>query len=175
MRDILGREGGQLLVKLLRDIVNKKESPPKPQRIDGGSTIRPAPMIYLEDAQFDPQKLTAEQAHRRWRAIGHQRPTSTFVEVSSPAGTTKRAVQLHDLQMCPQESADAVHQRLPLDSGSVICMTNPQDTMALFIRCSDGSVLCVGKIKPEGKPVLHAQAFWNGVQGKNKAVRFTGH
>lgn len=34
--------------------------------------MRPAPMIELEDAHFDPQASTAEEVTRRWRAIGHQ-------------------------------------------------------------------------------------------------------
>jgi hypothetical protein len=89
MRDVLGREGGKLLVQVLRDMVNRREVgllflsvpeisihqtkiAPVPQKVDESSEIRPAPMIELGDAHFDPKSFTAEEVYRRWRAIGHQ-------------------------------------------------------------------------------------------------------
>jgi methionyl-tRNA formyltransferase len=64
---------------------------------------------------------------------------------------------------------------LPLSPGSVICARpSNEPTKSLFIRCEDGGVISVRDIKPEGKPILDARSFWNGVQGKHKEVRFVG-
>lgn len=91
----------------------------------------------------------------------------------SPGG--KRAVQLHDLQVYSQKPDDAVLGRLPMTPGAVVCArSNKDDPKALFIRCEGGGVVSVRNIKPEGKPILDAQSFWNGVHGKNKEVRFVG-
>lgn len=80
-------------------------------------------------------------------------------------------MQLHDLQPAASDSDIS----LPSSPGSVICGALSKDPTikALFIRCKDGSILAACKIKPEGKPVLDAQAFWNGVQGKGSNARFS--
>ncbi|KAJ2927014.1 hypothetical protein H1R20_g10096, partial [Candolleomyces eurysporus] len=174
MRDQLGIEGGKLLVELLRDFKNQKRISPQPQCV-GGSTLKIASMVRLEDAQFSPITWTAEEASRRWRAIAHQRPITAILQVSTEVPT--RAVQLHDLQVHMRQPDEAVEQRLASYPGAVICSaSNPGNASekALFIRCLGGSILSVRRIKPEGKPVLDAQAFWNGVR-KYKDIKFIGH
>lgn len=34
-----------------------------------------------------------------------------------------------------------------------------------MIRCAEGSVLNVGQVKPEGKRLMTAKDWWNGLQG----------
>ena len=34
-----------------------------------------------------------------------------------------------------------------------------------MIRCAEGSVLNVGQVKPEGKRLMSAKDWWNGLQG----------
>ena len=36
---------------------------------------------------------------------------------------------------------------------------------SLIIRCAEGSVLNVGQVKPEGKRLMTAKDWWNGLQG----------
>ena len=37
-------------------------------------------------------------------------------------------------------------------------------TNSLIIRCAEGSVLNVGQVKPEGKRLMTAKDWWNGLQ-----------
>ena len=37
-------------------------------------------------------------------------------------------------------------------------------TNSLVIRCAEGSVLNVGQVKPEGKRLMTAKDWWNGLQ-----------
>ncbi|KAJ2919043.1 hypothetical protein MD484_g1371, partial [Candolleomyces efflorescens] len=156
MRDQLGVEGGKLLVELLRDFKNQKQIYPQPQIVVQLHRRRKKPPGAggLSDIRYDSRNA---------------------VKVSTEAPT--RAVQLHDLQVYGRQPNAAVEQRLPSYPGAVICSAcdnGMPSEKALFIRCLDGSILSVRKIKPEGKPVLDAQAFWNGVR-KYKDVQFIGH
>jgi len=88
MRDLLGVEGGKLLVQLLRQFrdnspvcaghflpnsfADRAQVQPTPQAVDPSTPLRPAPAISYEDSIFDPLTSSAPEVCRRWRAIGHQ-------------------------------------------------------------------------------------------------------
>ncbi|KAH6918016.1 formyl transferase [Coprinopsis sp. MPI-PUGE-AT-0042] len=166
MRDTLAIEGGKLLVDVLRKMRDGSEGTPKPQldnEEDGAVVeLRPAPMITIEDAQVDPAKMTAKEIHVRWRAIGHQRPITTFRLMDDGE---HQLVQLHDLEVT---AADKDLSELPDAAGAAVLHKGQGRAKRIFLRCFDGSVLTVFKIKAAGKPLLSTAEYWNGLKVRTK-------
>lgn len=43
-----------------------------------------------------------------------------------------------------------------------------KSTNSLVVRCAEGSVLNVGQVKPEGKRLMTAKDWWNGLRDVQK-------
>jgi methionyl-tRNA formyltransferase len=50
---------------------------------------------------------------------------------------------------------------LPFQPGAAIFN---KYTNSLVVRCAEGSVLNVGQVKPEGKRLMTAKDWWNGLR-----------
>ncbi|KAK7680183.1 hypothetical protein QCA50_016692 [Cerrena zonata] len=150
LRDVLGHEGGRLLVNTLRGILCGK-AVPCPQTSD--PTAPRAPLITSADAIVDFRTMTATQIIRRHRAISHQKPLHVYLR-------NGRTLQLHSLSI-----ADASHisaHVLPqlYEPGTAFYDSYHR---SLLVRCSDKSILKVEKVKQQDRALLAAKEWWNGV------------
>ncbi|KAF5311162.1 hypothetical protein D9619_007829 [Psilocybe cf. subviscida] len=147
LRDKLAREGGDLLVSVLRDMLKGKATS-LPQ-VSAGSAPK-APFIRAEDTYVDFTAMSADHIFSRFRALSHQKPLFTYTPNGKP-------LHLNDMVVVsPQEA-----QRLSPTPGQ---STFSKAADMLLIRCAGGSVLGVTKVKPEGKADRPAGEFWNGVR-----------
>ncbi|KAJ3777733.1 formyl transferase [Lentinula raphanica] len=145
LRDRLAVEGGQLLVSVLRDMMNGK-AVSTPQR---ETNISYAPTISFKDATLDFTTMTAAKIVQTYQAIGHQRPLTVYLP-------TIKTLQIH---------SPAVHTSPPPYTPTVpgkACYSRPDK--AILIRCADNSVLSVLKVKQEGRALLDAREWWSGAK-----------
>ncbi|KAL9710241.1 Methionyl-tRNA formyltransferase [Leucoagaricus gongylophorus] len=155
LREILAKDGGKLLVNVLRDIAQgTAKAIPQPEKIDEPH----APMITQADWTIDFSQLTAEEIVWRHRAISHQRNLT----VSIPTNPIK-TVQMVTLTASTDPS---LSQRLPATPGAA-CL---HQTHGLLIRCRDGTVVEVTKLKQEGKRETGAKDWWNGMKGMGLVI-----
>ncbi|OAX41625.1 Formyltransferase [Rhizopogon vinicolor AM-OR11-026] len=144
----LARTGGDLLVKVLRDmLLGKARSAPQCLL---SSTTPHAPAISASDAQVDFTSQTASDVVRLSRAISHQRPPMTTM----PNG---RTLQLHDV------SVSGRHDDLgPTGPGWAVYSPH---TRTVLVSCADGEWLGVLRLKTQDRTLLAAKEWWNGVKG----------
>ncbi|KAF9043563.1 Formyltransferase [Hymenopellis radicata] len=145
LREALALQGGKLLVQTLRDMqagkVNSVEQ-------SGNSTS--APVITFEDSLLDFKTMTAESILRRLWAIAHQRPLTARTRDNS-------TIQLHDIS-------------IP-DTPLLLELTRPgmaywhRPTNQIFIRCAEDTIIAVGYLKADGRALIAAGEWWNGVRG----------
>ncbi|KXN84403.1 Methionyl-tRNA formyltransferase [Leucoagaricus sp. SymC.cos] len=155
MREILAKDGGRLLVNVLRDMMEgTAHAIPQPTETDEPH----APMISQADWTIDFSQLTAEEIIWRHRAISHQRNLT----VSIPTDPIK-TVQLIALSASPDPN---LSMGLPQTPGSA-CL---HKSRGLLIRCKEGTVLEVTRLKQEGKKEMGAKDWWNGVKGMGIVV-----
>ncbi|KAJ3560442.1 hypothetical protein NP233_g10838 [Leucocoprinus birnbaumii] len=149
LREMLAKDGGRLLVNVLRDMAEgTAKAIPQP-----AETQEPhAPMISQADWTIDFSLLTAEEVIWRHRAISHQRNLT----VSIPTDPI-RTVQLIAVAASTDPS---LSQRLPTTPGAA----SFHKTRGLLVRCKDGTILEVTKLKQEGKKEMDAKDWWNGVK-----------
>ncbi|KAK0494647.1 formyl transferase [Armillaria luteobubalina] len=139
LQDMSALHGGKLLVSILRDMMagTAKAIP------QVGEASR-APLITYDDSIVDFTTMTAESIARRYRALGHQRPITVYA-----------------LDGCT----------IQLDSPSV--EPNPpsfvrdEPGVTILVRCVDGSVLSIPRMKPEGSRWGSGKDWWNGVKSMN--------
>ncbi|KAF8805203.1 Formyltransferase [Phlegmacium glaucopus] len=146
LRKLLAIEGGKLLVLVLRDMIHDKIAP-VPQTSAEGHPF--APMISTDDALVNFFTMSAGTISRRHRAFSHQKPLFTHLP-------TSQCLQLHDLTTTTATSAN-----LPFQPGAA--MFN-KSTDSLVVRCAEGSLLNVSQVKPEGKRLMTAKDWWNGLR-----------
>ncbi|TFK26147.1 hypothetical protein FA15DRAFT_667825 [Coprinopsis marcescibilis] len=201
MRDLLAVEGGRLLVDVLRNFKHGIECRAVSQiTLDDHITIRAAPMIGLEDGLVDPAEMTAEDICRKWRAIGHQRPIHTVMANSGKPVQLHQVAVLSDQLSDIDQSLSLVPGSVICKAIDMVTFTQQQankhgnnrdsrtnfstadevtsnkqsksrSARCLFVRCKGNEILVVPRIKPEGKPVLPAGDFWNGLKG-GESIRF---
>ncbi|TFK46837.1 Formyltransferase [Heliocybe sulcata] len=145
--DALGREGGQLLVKVLRDKLAGKAVQVPQESAGLAETVSHAPMITLEDAIIDFSTMSAEDIERRHRAISHQKPLTTYLP-------TSKTLQLHFPSVYPSEAP-----LLPPEPGAAVYHAI---TRSLLIRCAGDTVLSVPKVKQQDRAMLDAKDWWSG-------------
>jgi methionyl-tRNA formyltransferase len=145
---LLAIEGGKLLVSVLRDMISDKIAPITQTSVEG---LPFAPMISSKDALVNFFTMSADTISRRHRAFSHQKPLLTHLP-------TSQSLQLHDVTT---RTTTSTSSKLPFQPGAAIFnnLTN-----SLMIRCAEGSVLNVGQVKPEGKRLMTAKDWWNGLQ-----------
>jgi|SRR6266404_2957117 len=152
LRDILAQEGGELLVSVLRFMLNGTETrtPQSPLT----PTTPHAPFITPADSQPDFAHETAEHIVRRHLALAHHKPLTTYL----PSAT--RTVQIHDLSVFPHGVGDpkTVVGSLP---GSA---RYHRPLRSVLVRCAQETVLQVPMLKSEFKSLMQASSWWDGVQ-----------
>ncbi|KAL0959712.1 hypothetical protein HGRIS_011405 [Hohenbuehelia grisea] len=161
LRDSSAREGGKLLVQVLRDmLVGRAQA--VPQVIVPEAEMPKAPAITAEDAMIDFNSMSATGIVRRYRAIAHQRPLLAYL-------FNGKAVQLHSPSIYP----DLPDRLLGLPPSHVVYDST---SAALLIRCADDSVLATPMVKQENKALMSALEWWNGVKGlglvRDGSIRF---
>ncbi|KZT01238.1 Formyltransferase [Laetiporus sulphureus 93-53] len=149
MRDILSREGGRLLVSVLRDTLAGKATS-TPQLSDPSASRAPA--ITAEDSAIDFTTMSAEHIVRRYRAISHQKPLIAQLKI-------KKNLQLHSPSICAEVSGEI---KASLMSPGLA--TYDPRTQSLIIRCADDSFLAVPQVKQQDRSLLKAKEWWNGVR-----------
>ncbi|CCL98212.1 uncharacterized protein FIBRA_00206 [Fibroporia radiculosa] len=149
LRDILGREGGDLLVSALRDILAGKATL-MPQTTDAAA--RRAPVITSNDAIVNFTTMTAEDIVRRYRAISHQKPIIAYLK-------TNRSLQLHSPSVLT-DSMQAVDDILTAPGTAIY----HSPSASLLIRCASNSILSVPQVKQQDRSMLKAKDWWNGVR-----------
>ncbi|KAF8155779.1 formyl transferase [Crassisporium funariophilum] len=146
LRDVLGMKGGRLLVSVLREMIEGKATPQPQPPADG---LPFGPMISTGDALIEFSTMSAETITRRYRALSHQKPLFTHL-------STAQTLQLHDLS-----PANTPTPALGYQPGSTIFS---KATNSLLIRCAQDSVLSVLRVKPEGRRLMAARDWWNGLR-----------
>ncbi|KAF8955349.1 formyl transferase [Flammula alnicola] len=155
LRDELAPAGGQLLVSVLRDMLNGKAIA-QPQVI--AANAPGAPFITSKDTEVDFSSMTAEEIYRRFRALNHQKPLFTYTPDGKP---------LHLCELNIVNSTNLEPESLSTDPGwATFTKTNGM----LLVRCAGDSVLGVTKVKPWGKPDRFAGEFWNGLRDVKKGA-----
>ncbi|KAK0459926.1 formyl transferase, partial [Armillaria novae-zelandiae] len=147
LQDMSALHGGKLLVSILRDMMagTAKAMP------QVGETSH-APLITYDDSVVDFTTMSAESIARRHRAIGHQRPITIYaldgctIQLGSP-------------------SVEANPPSFVRDEPGVSCLYRSKS--AILVRCVDGSVLSIPKMKPEGSRWGTGKDWWNGVKSMN--------
>jgi len=109
-----------------------------------------APIITAGDSAINFVAMSAEVISRRHRAISHQRPLITCI-------STGKTVQLHS--PAPLDIEVSSLSKIP---GTAMYH---KPSRSLIIRCADDSVLSVPLMKQEGKALVEAKDWWNGVKG----------
>jgi len=146
LRDAAGREGGQLLVTVLRDMLAGKATQVPQTSLGLAESVSHAPMITLEDAIVD-FSMSAADIMRRHRAISHQKTLTTFLP-------TSKTLQLHTPFVYTSDASS-----LPRVLGAAIY---DGETGSLLIRCAGDTVLSVPKVKQQDRAMLDAKNWWNG-------------
>ncbi|KAF8652409.1 hypothetical protein AX16_004437 [Volvariella volvacea WC 439] len=149
LRDELAKEGGKVLVDVLKSMLNGTVTQ---VQIVSSEPVPHAPMISSTDSSIWFASQTAELIVTRHRAISHQRPlTAQIVQ-------NYKAVQLHS----PSVHTETPPSVLSATPGSAIYY---KPTSSLLIRCAEDTVLSVPLLKSEGKALLCAKDWWNGASG----------
>jgi len=163
LRDQLGVFGGQLLVKVMRDMMAGRAN----AVAQAGDRSAPrAPFITAEDSLVDFQRMTAEYIVRLHAAVAHQK--SIFAYLSNG-----RTLQLHQITQYLRDGDLAGSIRFP-----GMAFYHPP-TSALLVRCANETLLQVGQVKQQDRRLLAAKEWWNGVglelrvAGSDSAVLLT--
>jgi len=149
LRDTLAREGGNLLVSVLRDMLLGKATS-VPQELD--PTAPCAPLITAGDAEVDFVTMSAEDIVRRHNALSHQKPITTYLK-------TRRTLQLHS----PSVYTTSVPEAEDLLPAPGTAMYHPPAS-SLLIRCARDTILAVPQVKQQDRSLLQAKQWSNGVR-----------
>ncbi|EPQ52095.1 Formyltransferase [Gloeophyllum trabeum ATCC 11539] len=139
LRDTLARQGGDLLVSVLRDMLSGTAVARPQPLLTSDSGIPRAPMITLEDAIVDFTTMTAQGV----------KPLTTYLPNS-------KTLQLHALSIHPPPQ---VPSTLPSEAGAAIYDSHSR---SILIRCAGDTVLSTGKVKQQDRVMLDAKEWWNG-------------
>ncbi|KAM6503289.1 Formyl transferase [Amanita muscaria] len=150
LRNELGIEGGKLLVSVLRDMIAGRASLADQPSSHSASH---AHIITSRDSVIDFESMTAEVIVRRHRAFSHQVSLPLVAHLE-----TGKSIQLHDLAVHPLFASEY----LLFAPGAA---RYDEQAGSLLIRCADDTVLSVSRVKQEGKALVNAKDWWNGVKG----------
>jgi len=162
LRNELGPAGGKVLVSVLRDMMNGKlvglaQAP--------ADNVPRASLITASDTLVDFMTMRSDDIYRRFRALNHQKPLVAHTPDGKP-------IHLRDIRVV--DPAPFNRGSLSPDPG---WGTLNKVGGLIAVRCAEGTVLGVAKVKPEGKPDRWANQFWHGlrgVKGHAKQVFFGG-
>ncbi|EIN08600.1 Formyltransferase [Punctularia strigosozonata HHB-11173 SS5] len=157
-RDLLAREGGALLVSVLRDMLADRAT-----AVPQSSLIPRAPAITAADAAVDFRTMSASDIVRIHDAISHQKPLTTHIHI---ADSHPRTLQLHDPATLPLFPSPTHQDRLPPTAPPPppgTALYAPHDRR-LAIACARGTVLGVSALKPQDRALVSAKDWWNGLR-----------
>ncbi|KDR76914.1 hypothetical protein GALMADRAFT_246034 [Galerina marginata CBS 339.88] len=158
LRDELAIAGGKLLVSLLREVLRgTAKSVSQPVSVNDPPR---APFITAKDALVDFPTMTADDIHRHFRAISHQKPLFTYAPDGKPLQLLSTCV------VPPTVSVSPIPGALP---GQTTLSKSKPNSM-LLIRCAENTILGVSTVRPEGKAARAAGEYWRGL----KAVKEHG-
>eukprot|EP01018_Ginkgo_biloba_P023506 Gb_02518 [translate_table: standard] len=148
---ILFDRGSQILLRELPSILNGSAAVKAKEQDDSLASL--APKVSVEESWlcFDQ---TALMLHNKVRAFAGWPGTRTKVQICN--GTDK--IQSLELKIVTTR----VGSNKCLDNDSNIIL----DRDALTFCCGGDSTLEVLELQPPGKKVMSAQAFWNGLRGR---------
>ncbi|KAJ7196499.1 formyl transferase [Mycena pura] len=157
LRDELAKLGGRVLIDVLRDMLaGTAKSTPQPT----ASPTRHARTITAADALLDFTTMTARDIVTRHRAISHQVRPAPRVPRPPPTPPLARADDLHDPALPAPDATTAPVPAMSAEPGAAVF---DKRTKTLLVRCAQGSVLAVPRVKKERRAMLEARDFWNGV------------
>ncbi|TFK67728.1 Formyltransferase [Pluteus cervinus] len=151
-RDMLGVEGGRLLVKVMREMIAGTAAAISQER-DPAALL--APMINASHWTIHFDQMSAEDIVLRHLAISHQRPLTTSL-------SNKKSVQLHSPSIFRTADTGVPEPLHHLAPGYAIFH---KPTKAMLVRCAGDSILSVPQVKMEGKSLVPAREWWNGMKG----------
>ncbi|KAN0127396.1 Formyltransferase [Lactarius tabidus] len=152
LRDTLAKEGGELLVSVLRSMLNGTETRTPQSPLE--PTTPHAPFITPTDSQPDFALETAELVVRRHLALAHHKPLTTYLPFAT------RTVQIHDPTVFPPGAGDP-HTVVGCRPGSA---KYHRALRSVLVRCARGTVLRVPMLKSEFRSLMPASSWWDGVQ-----------
>lgn len=188
-------QGAELLISVLRDMRSGSVSLPWPSFYDLTDILLPqasaipqssalgaprAPLITFADSVLDFSVMPAEVIIRRHNAISHQVTLFLFSPIRFLIFFDQRPLTVYlpnqrSLQLHYPTVASVYPPRLSDVPGTARYHV---PTNSMVIRCADGSVLQVPKVKQQAKALLDARDWWNGVKGlgmvSNGELRFQG-
>ncbi|KAI0266494.1 Formyltransferase [Gloeopeniophorella convolvens] len=152
LRDDLAKAGGDLLVSVLRSMLEGTEmrTPQDPLTSDTPH----APFITAADSQPDFAHETATDVVRRHLALAHHKPLTTYFYAAT------RTVQLHEPSVFPPDAGN-LETAVGSQPGSAAFHRPLQ---SVLVRCAQGTVLRVPMLKSEFKSLMPAKSWWEGVQ-----------
>ncbi|EMD35313.1 hypothetical protein CERSUDRAFT_53461 [Gelatoporia subvermispora B] len=155
LRNRLAREGGNLLVSVLRDMLAGKATSISQE--DDLSAPR-APMITGEDAEVDFATMSAVDIVRRHNALSHQKHITTYLK-------TQRTLQLHAPSVFDMDLPGA-SELLPAPGTAIYHLPSA----SLLIRCANDTILMVPQVKQQDRALLQAKQWWNGVRADMRMI-----
>ncbi|THH17603.1 hypothetical protein EUX98_g9096 [Antrodiella citrinella] len=153
LRDQLAVEGGQLLVRVLKQMLSGTTSPTA-QLHDPHAPL--APLLKPRDSLVDFSAMSAENIVRRYHGIAYQRPLYTHL-------TSGKTLQLHTLCVIP-----ATPGLEDLNTSGMAKYHPP--SKGLVVRCAHDTFLLVSQVKPQDRVLVTAKEWWNGVRPDDRAI-----
>jgi len=178
LRDSLGKQGGDLLVSILRQMSRSKLEA-RPQEIRG--ELKVAPMISAANGFIDPMLQTADQIVRICRAL--EKPV--FLEFHRPGhsqDTGGTLLQLHQPAALSLGDGPVNRATDPLSAETTAKTPTPpvgfgtydrKGTKCLIIGCRDQTYLRIRSVKQESRALLEAREWWNGLNAGDRPIRMS--
>jgi len=186
LRDMLGKQGGDLLVSVLRRMSHSKVEA-RPQEVC--EQLKVAPMITAANRFVDPRLQTADQIVQIYRSL--EKPVVVKFhrpDQSQVAGGT--LLQLHQPAAVPLRSS--VNRDMdPPSSGLRTTKTGAETaedtskppvgfgifdrkrTNCLIIGCRDETYLRIRSVQQENRALLDVHEWWNGLGACNRPIRLS--
>ncbi|KAG8754892.1 Methionyl-tRNA formyltransferase [Serendipita sp. 396] len=150
---ILADEGSELLVSVLRNMINGTQSDSIEQDPDQATE---APAIDAQIAVIDWWRWNAKKVEQVSRAIMHQKPIYSYVF------DHETTLQLFDVSILPKE-----HHNLRLTSIGMAELNWKSEK--LEVQCNSDTQVSIGGVKQKNKKLMPAREWWLGVNEKKKS------
>jgi len=148
LRHKIAQTGGQLLVRVLRDMLAGTACPQEQNHFQATH----APAILSSHALVDWEIWDATRVDRTHRAIAHQRPLLTSIPFGSNG-----SVRLLDIESLPERTTVDEVLREPGEA-----VFEPREGY-LRVRCAGGTEVAVRRLQTANRAALDARNWWNGV------------
>ncbi|KAG8948214.1 Methionyl-tRNA formyltransferase [Tulasnella sp. 419] len=163
LEPLLAKEGGALLVDVLRDFITGKITRTTQDHV----LATRAPLIRLKHATIDWKEWSSEMVVNRYRGFGQQQPLhTTYIH---PVQSTDHRIELYDITHPPLESPEPRSELMY--PGEAILLRLSKTQKVLVVRCADGKDVWIRDVKPDNKKKLvNVGEWWNGVKVQKGGV-----